>query len=141
MKKIALFAIVCCAIVFSSCHRDQHTYYTTVNYSQPDNTESVISIKAVLGTINLFWNGDYTFTGNDEGYTDIKAEAKYLESIAAIMLHGSDIKVHMGPDDFFNYRLYRSSDNVMLEDTKFYLDEDGDFASVKVADNVESNTY
>lgn len=137
MKKIALFAIVCCAMVFASCNRDQHTYYTTVNYSQPESTASVISLKAVLGTITLFWNGDYTFTGNDEGYTDIKAETKYLESVAAIMLHGSELKEHMGADDYFNYRLYRKSDNVLLEDTKFYLEDDGDFASVKVADNVE----
>lgn len=137
MKRIAFFAIVCCAMVFASCNRDQHTYYTTVTYSQPTSSESVISIKAVLGTINLFWNGDYTFTGNDEGYTDIKAETKYLESVAAIVLHGNEIKVHMGADDYFNYRLYRKSDNVLLEDTKFYLEDDGGFASVKLTDNVE----
>ena len=123
-------------MIFSSCNRDQHTYYTTVNYSQAENTESVISIKAVLGTINLFWNGEYTFTGNDEGYTDIKAKTKYLESKAAILAHGSEIKVHMNADDYFYYRLYRK-DNTLLESTKFYLDEDGDFASVQEVDNVE----
>ncbi|MBR4918435.1 MAG: hypothetical protein IKZ52_04375 [Bacteroidales bacterium] len=136
MKKIALLAIVCCAMVFSSCHRDQHTYYTTTNF-EFDNHDNEVSAKAVLGTINVYWNGDYTFTGNDEGYTDIRAEAKYLECIAAILLHGNEIKVHMNADDYFNYRLYRKSDNVLLEDTKFYLDEDGYLASAKIADNVE----
>ena len=136
MKKIALFAIVCCAVVFSSCNRDQHAYYTTTNFNFA-NQDNVIRAEAVLGTINLYWNGEYTFTGNDEGYTDIKAETKYLESIAAIMLHGSEIKEHMDADDYFNYRLYRKGDNALLEDTKFYVDEDGDFASVKIADNVE----
>ena len=136
MKKIALFAIVCCAMVFASCNRDQHTYYTTTNFSFADN-DNVIRAEAVLGTINLYWNGEYTFTGNDEGYTDIKAEGKYLESVAAIMLHGNEIKEHMGANDYFNYRLYRKSDNALLEDTKFYLEDDGDFASVKVTDNVE----
>lgn len=137
MKKLALLAIVCCAMVFTSCHRDQHTYYTTINFSQAENTESVISIKAVLGTINVYWIGDYTFTGNDEGYTDVKAKAKYLESVAGILLHGSEIKTHMGADDYFNYKLFRKSDNVLLEDTKFYLNTDGNFNSAKIADNVE----
>ena len=124
-------------MLFSSCHRDQHTYYTTINYSKSEDHVDVISIKAVLGTINVLWNGDYTFTGNDEGYTDVKAKAKYLESVAGIMLHGNEIKVHMGADDYFNYKLFRKSDNVLLEDTKFFLEEDGDFASAKIADNVE----
>ena len=137
MKKLALLAIACCAMLFSSCHRDQHTYYTTINYSKSEDHVDVISIKAVLGTINVLWNGDYTFTGNDEGYTDVKAKAKYLESVAGIMLHGNEIKVHMGADDYFNYKLFRKSDNVLLEDTKFFLEEDGDFASAKIADNVE----
>jgi len=135
MKKFALFAIVCCAMVFSSCHRDQHTYYTTTNFEFA-NHDNEVSAKAVLGTINVYWNGDYTFTGNDEAYTDLRAEGKYLEALAAILLHGNEIKVHMDADDSFNYRLYRKSDNVLLEDTKFYLDEDGDFVSVSIADNV-----
>ncbi len=136
MKRIAFLAIVCCAMVFSSCHRDQHTYYTTTNF-EFDNHDNEVSAKAVLGTINVYWNGDYTFTGNDEAYTDLRAEAKYLECVAAILLHGNEIKVHMNADDYFNYRLYRKSDNVLLEDTKFYLDEDGYLASAKIADNVE----
>jgi hypothetical protein len=137
MKKLALLAIVCCAMVFSSCHRDQHTYYTTLSFSQADNTESVISIKAVLGTINVFWNGEYTFTGNDEGYTDVKAKAKYVESKVGILAHGGEIKEHMAADDYFYYRLYRKSDNALLEATKFYLDADGIFSSVDEIDNVE----
>lgn len=136
MKRIAFLAIVCCAMVFSSCHRDQHTYYTTTNFEFADH-DNEVSAKAVLGTINVYWNGDYTFTGNDEAYTDLRAEAKYLECVAAILLHGNEIKVHMNADDYFNYRLYRKSDNVLLEDTKFYLDEDGYLASAKIADNVE----
>lgn len=135
MKRIAFLAIVCCAMVFSSCHRDQHTYYTTTNFEFA-NHDNEVSAKAVLGTINVYWNGDYTFTGNDEAYTDLRAEGKYLEALAAILLHGNEIKVHMDADDYFNYRLYRKSDNVLLEDTKFYLDEDGDFVSVSIADNV-----
>ncbi|MBQ3751640.1 MAG: hypothetical protein II865_10120 [Bacteroidales bacterium] len=137
MKKIALLAIVCCAMVFSSCNRDQHTYYTSVSYSQAENTESVISIKAVLGTINLFWNGDYTFTGNDEGYTDLKAQTKFVESKLAILAHGNEIKTHMAADDYFYYRMYRKDGNVLLEATKFYLDANGNLTSTDEVDNVE----
>ncbi len=129
--------MVCGALILSSCNRDQHTYYTTLSYSQPETSESVISIKAVLGTINLFWNGDYTLTGNDERYTDLKAKAKYLESETAILTHGNDIKAYMDADDYFYYRMYRKRDNSILESTKFYLDEDGDFTFVEDVDNVE----
>ena len=138
MKKIALFAIVCCAMIFSSCNRDQHTYYTTTTYEFA-NHDNEVSTKAVLGTINLYWNGDYAFTGNDQSYTDLRAEAKYLEAVAAIIVHGDEIKVHMADGDKFNYRLYRKSDNVLLDDTQFYLDENGAFASEYIVDNVEGN--
>lgn len=124
-------------MVFSSCNRDQHTYYTSVSYSQAENTESVISIKAVLGTINLFWNGDYTFTGNDEGYTDLKAQTKFVESKLAILAHGNEIKTHMAADDYFYYRMYRKDGNVLLESTKFYLDANGNLTSTDEVDNVE----
>ena len=124
-------------MVFSSCNRDQHTYYTSVSYSQAENTESVISIKAVLGTINLFWNGDYTFTGNDEGYTDLKAQTKFVESKLAILAHGNEIKTHMAADDYFYYRMYRKDGTVLLDATKFYLDADGNFTSTDEVDNVE----
>ena len=96
----------------------------------------MIGAKAVLGTINLYWDGEYTFTGNDEGYTDVKAKTKYVESKVAILAHGNEIKVHMGANDYFYYCLYRK-DNTLLEKTKFYIDEDGDFASVDEVDNVE----
>ena len=135
MKRIAFLAIICCAVVFSSCHRDQHTYYTTTNFEFA-NHDNEVSAKAVLGTINVYWNGDYTFTGNDEVYTDLRAEAKYLECITAILLHGNEIKVHMDADDYFNYRLYKKDDNTLLEDTKFYIDDNGNLASVSIADNV-----
>ena len=135
MKRIAFLAIVCCTMVFSSCHRDQHTYYTTTNFEFA-NHDNEVSAKAVLGTINVYWNGDYTFTGNDEVYTDLRAEAKYLECITAILLHGNEIKVHMDADDYFNYRLYKKDDNTLLEDTKFYIDDNGNLASVSIADNV-----
>ena len=135
MKKIALFAIVCCAMIFTSCNRDQHSYYTTTNFEFANN-DDVIGAKAVLGTINLYWDGEYTFTGNDEGYTDVKAKTKYVESKVAILAHGNEIKVHMGANDYFYYCLYRK-DNTLLEKTKFYIDEDGDFASVDEVDNVE----
>ena len=135
MKRIAFLAIVCCPMVFSSCHRDQHTYYTTTNFEFA-NHDNEVSAKAVLGTINVYWNGDYTFTGNDEVYTDLRAEAKYLECITAILLHGNEIKVHMDADDYFNYRLYKKDDNTLLEDTKFYIDDNGNLASVSIADNV-----
>ncbi len=136
MKKIALFAIVCCAVVFSSCNRNQHAYYTTTNFTFADET-NVIRVEAVMGTINLYWNGDYTFTGNDEGYTDVKAKTKYLESKVAISAHGNEIKEHMGADDYFYYKLYRKDGNVLLESTKYYLDADGNFTSTTEVDNVE----
>lgn len=135
MKKIALFAIVCCAMVFTSCNRDQHSYYTTTNFNFA-NHDNEVSAKAVLGTINLYWDGEYTFTGNDEAYTDVRAEAKYIQAKVAILAHGNELKAHMDANDYFYYNLYRK-DNTLLEKTKFYIDADGDFDCVVEVDNVE----
>ena len=136
MKKIALFAIVCCAMVFTSCNRGQHAYYTTTNFEFSDN-DNVIRTEAVLGTINLYWNGEYTFNGDNTGYTDVKAKAKYIESRTAIIAHGNELKANMGADDVFYYKMYRKEDNVLLESTKFYLNADGNFAYEIDVDNVE----
>jgi hypothetical protein len=137
MKKLALLAIVCCAMVFTSCHRDQHTYYTEVSYSQPETSADVISLKAVLKTISLFWVGDFTFTGNDESYTDVLAKTKFLESKTAIWAHGGELKEYLNDGNYFYYRLYRKSDNALLESTKYYVDEDGKFALTDEVDNVQ----
>ena len=136
MKKIALFAIVCCAMVFTSCNRGQHAYYTSTDFEFASN-DNVIRTEAVLGTINLYWNSEFTFNGDNVSYTDVKAKAKYVESRSAIILHGNELKANMEANDCFYYRLYRKEDNVLLESTKFYLDDNGNFAYVIDVDNVE----
>lgn len=136
MKKIALFACVCCAMIFSSCNRSQQTYTTTTEFFMLNPTNTV-SVKAVLGTINSYWTGDYTFTGNDVDYTDLKAETKYVTAITAIMLHDDEIEEYMDATDYFLYNLYRKSDMTLLESTKFYVDAEGDLAYEKVVDNVD----
>jgi len=135
MKKLVLFAMVCCAMVLTSCNKDQHTYYTTTNYELSSN-DNVTSVKAILGTINLYWNGNYTFTGDNEDYTDVLAETKFLESRAAILLHGDELKPYMNDGGCFYYNLYSSDDNELLESVKFYV-EDDTFTSEVVEDNVE----
>ena len=123
-------------MVFASCNRNQQTYTTTTEYFLLSPTD-VISAKAVMGTINNYWNGDYTFTGNDVNYTDVKAKTKYLGSVAAILLHGGELKEYMPAEtDFITYNMYRKSDNALLVSTKFYVDSDGDFTSEELTDNV-----
>ncbi|MBR5019702.1 MAG: hypothetical protein IKX53_08745 [Bacteroidales bacterium] len=136
MKKIALFAIVCCAVVFSSCNRNQQTYTTSTEYmfAVPTN---IISAKAIVNTINLYWDGDYVFTGNDVNYTDVKAKAKYISAVGAILARGGDIKVYMEDSDFFVYNLYRKADMALLVSTKFYINDEGKFTSEELYDNVE----
>ncbi|MBO4488181.1 MAG: hypothetical protein J5741_00800 [Bacteroidales bacterium] len=136
MKKIALFALVCCAFVLSSCNRSQQTYVTTTDYVFLNPTNA-ISAKAIVNTINLYWDGEYVFTGNDVNYTDVKAKAKYISAVTAILARGGDIKQYMEGEDYFLYNLYRKADNELLVSYKFYVEEDGDFASQKLVDNVE----
>ena len=136
MKKLALFAIVCCAVVFSSCNRSQQTYTTTTDYMFLNPT-NVISAKAIVNTISLYWDGDFVFTGNDVNYTDIKAKTKYISAVGAILARGGDIKEYMDETDFFTYNLYRKADMTLLISTKFYLDNDGKFTSEELYDNVE----
>ena len=136
MKKITLLVMACAAIAFASCNRSQHTYTATTNYHLL-NPADQISVKAVLGTINSYWDGDYTFTGNDEGYTDLKAEAKYAAATAAILLHGDEIKEYLRKTDYFLYNLYRESDKALLESTKFYVDGAGNFTYEEIVDNID----
>ncbi|MBR4136171.1 MAG: hypothetical protein IKU03_07180 [Bacteroidales bacterium] len=136
MKKIALFALVCCAFVLSSCNRNQQTYVTTTDYVFLNPTNA-ISAKAIVSTINLYWDGEYVFTGNDVNYTDVKAKTKFISAVGAILARGGDIKQYMEGNDYFLYNLYRKSDNELLVSYKFYLEEDGDFTSQKIVDVVE----
>ncbi len=131
MKKVLLLAIACCALVFSSCHRQQTTYTATFEYTfaNPDNATSV---KAILNSIDAMWIGDYTFTGNDVTYTDLKADAKFRTAIAGILLHRSDLATYFEEGDILNYKLYRNGDDDMaphlLIGHEFKLNENGNLS-------------
>ena len=136
MKKIALFAVVCCAFLLTGCNRNQQTYTTTTTYAFL-NPVNVTRAEAIVTTINLYWDGDYVFTGNDMNYTDLKAKTKYISSVGAILARGGDIKTFMSGEDHFIYNLYRKADHTLLVSTKFYLDEEGNFTSERIVDNIE----
>ena len=132
MKRIALFVIVCCAVVFSSCNKDpkDRWIYSSIIGTHFANYDNEVSVTAVLDTINIHWKGD-------ENFTDLEAETKYHESVDVILLHGDEIKAFMGADDYFTYGYIKDFGNgsdyatALVIDTKFYLIEDGDLISVK----------
>ncbi len=137
MKRITLFAIVCCTVLFSSCYKPQETYTTKTVYTIEDPANE-ISLKAVLGTVKSYWDGSYTFSGMEQGICDLKATTKYLTSVTGILSNGNDIKKYLEDGDSFTYTLTRDSDNKILVSTKFYKNADGYLDAEEIVSNVES---
>ncbi|MCR4680215.1 MAG: hypothetical protein K5636_01210 [Bacteroidales bacterium] len=135
MKKIALFAFVCLAMVFSSCNRGQQTYKTTMDYVFINPADG-ISTKAIVESINSYWLGDFTFNGDNADYTDVKALTKYDAAIAAIMLRNGDLKGYFSDTDCMIYNLYRTTETVpvLVKSTKFSLNSDGNLTTTELTD-------
>ncbi len=127
--------MVCCAVIFSGCSKKQQTtYYTTTTYEFA-NSDNAVAVKAILGTIDNYWDGEYTFNGDDIITTDMHAGAKYLKSAAAILFHQDDIISYFNENDCFYYNLYRSGDNELLGSQKYY--RDGNDINVEVIKEIE----
>lgn len=126
MKKLAILAIVCCSVILSSCFRPQETYNASISEWHIANNDNLVSIKAVLGTIHSFWDGDYAYKGLTSDMSDLKAEARFLEADAAIILNSNKFEQYMEPGDYFIYTLKRTSGGefIMIQE-KFIMDEDG----------------
>lgn len=123
MKKLMVLACVCMALVFSGCHREQHTYNASVteyHFAQHDNE---VAVKAVLGTMSSFWEGDYTWKGSVD-VTDVKADARFaLESYLALTTNfEKKLMEYFEEGDYFTYTLKRKEDNTILRQYKFTKD-------------------
>ena len=124
MKKLAILACVCMALVFTSCHRDQHTYTAAVTEYHFANYENEVSVKAILKSLSGFWEGDYTWKGNNVTWADAQADTRFtVESVGAITLNfDNKLAEYFGEDDYFIYTLTRKDDNTMLHQYKFTKD-------------------
>lgn len=123
MKKIMILACVCMAFVFSSCHREQHTYNASVTEYNFANHDNEVSVKAVLNSLASFWEGDYVWKG-DVSFTDLKADARFtLEANLAITTNFSNkLAQYFEEGDYFIYTLKRSEDNTILHQYKYTKD-------------------
>ena len=123
MKKLAILACVCMALVFSGCHREQHTYTAAVTEYHFANHDNEVSVKAVLNSLSNFWEGDYTWKGNNLDWADVQADARFtLESYAAITLNFDKMAQYFEEGDYFIYTLTRKDDNTKLHEYKFTKD-------------------
>lgn len=132
MKKLAFLACVCMALVFSSCHRPQHTYNAAVTEYHFQQHDNEVAVKAVLNSLNSFWEGDYTWKG-DVDWTDVKAEARFsMESVLAIKNNfDNKLAQYFEDGDYFIYTLTRVEDNTVLHKYKFTKDGAEDIYSIK----------
>lgn len=113
MKKLALLSLVICAVVFSGCKREQHTYKASVTEYHFANHDNEVGVKTGLDNLNLFWNGNYTWTG-DVAVTDVKAETRFsLESYVTVEVNYEKMfeRFFVEDDDYFIYTLARVEDN------------------------------
>lgn len=112
MKKLALLAIVCCAFVFTSCHRDQHTYNASVTEYHFANHDNEVSVKTTLKNLSAFWEGNYAWKG-DVNFTDLKADWRFdIESVTTINANfDSKLKEYFEEGDYFIYTLKRIEDD------------------------------
>lgn len=119
MKKIALFAFVCIALVFTGCKREQHAYNASMEYHFANHDDEV-AVKAVLKTLSTYWEGDYTWNGVIE-WADAQAETRFsMESYLTIYTNfDSKFKQYFHEGDYMTYTLKRNEDNKILWQYKF----------------------
>lgn len=135
MKKLAVLAIVCCAMLLTSCHKPCEFYNASISEYNFASESNEISVKAVLGTIYTLWEGQDAYKGMTADVSDLKAIVKYDESVAAILLHANDLKPYFQEGDYFVYTLTRTTEGeVILIQNKFYLGEDGNITREKIYD-------
>jgi len=122
MKKLALFACVCIALVFAGCSKEQHAYNASMEYHFANHDDEV-AVKAVLGSLSTYWEGDYTWNGTID-WTDVQAETRYsMESVLTIVANfDSKLKQYFHDDDYMLYTLKRKEDNKILWQYKFTKD-------------------
>ena len=118
-----ILACVCMAFVLSGCHREQHTYKASVTEYHFANHDNEVAVKAVLGTLSAFWEGDYTWRG-DVNFTDLKADTRFtLEANLAISTNfNNKLAEYFEEGDYFIYTLKRNEDNVILHQYKYTKD-------------------
>ena len=123
MKKLMVFACVCMALVFTGCHREQHTYNASVTEYHFAHHDNEVAVKAVLGTLSSFWEGDYTWKGSVD-VTDVKADARFtLEAYLSLTTNfEKKLMEYFEEGDYFVYTLKRTEDNTILHQYKFTKD-------------------
>ena len=123
MKKLMVFASVCMALVFTGCHREQHTYNASVTEYHFAHHDNEVAVKAVLGTLSSFWEGDYTWKGSVD-VTDVKADARFtLEAYLSLTTNfEKKLMEYFEEGDYFVYTLKRTEDNTILHQYKFTKD-------------------
>ena len=118
-----VFACVCMALVFTGCHREQHTYNASVTEYHFAHHDNEVAVKAVLGTLSSFWEGDYTWKGSVD-VTDVKADARFtLEAYLSLTTNfEKKLMEYFEEGDYFVYTLKRTEDNTILHQYKFTKD-------------------
>lgn len=135
MKKIAVFIVLCSALLLTSCHRPQEFYNASLSEYHFGSNSNEISTKAVLGTIYDLWDGDYAYKGLTADVSDVKAIVRFNESVASILLHGYELKPYFSENDYFIYTLKRTTENeVLLLQKKFYIGNDGNLTAETIYD-------
>lgn len=143
MKKLVVLAAVCCAMVFSGCSRQQENYNAQVSEYHFANSDNVISVKAILGTVKSMWEGDFYYKGEKQGACDIKANVKFRAAVAAILLHTSELKPYFADEeDYFVYTMRRTTDgeNTILVQVKFFINNDGILATEDIVNKFKNDT-
>ena len=130
MKKFAFLACVCMALVFSGCHRDQHTYNAAVTEYHFANHDNEVAVQTLIKSLSSFWEGDYTWRGETD-WADVKADARFtLESVAAITLNFDKMEQYFEEGDYFIYTLTRKDDNTKLHEFRFTKDGSEDIYDI-----------
>lgn len=119
MKKLALFAFVCIAFVFTGCNKEQHTYNASMEYHFANHDDEV-AVRAVLKSMKTYWEGDYTWNGSVD-WADVQAETRFsMESIVTIVANfDSKLKEYFHEGDYMLYTLTRKEDNKIIWQYKF----------------------
>lgn len=113
MKKIAFLIVSCCLLLCTSCKKDDFTtnrYKASIEY-HIENADDAATVERLMNGWDNIWQSEIELTLLNTSTTDAEAYTKFEASIIAIDTKNDSWKTLLADDDYFLYKLERTTPN------------------------------
>ncbi len=123
MKNFAFIIVSCCLLLCTSCKKDDFTtnrYKASIEY-HIKNADDAATVERLMNSWNTIWQSEIELTLLNNSTTDAEAYTKFEASIIAIDTKRDSWKEFLADDDYFLYKLDRTtpSKEATLRTVKF----------------------